>query len=1226
MKKTFKKIGYVFFILVISFFISQFSGWNSVNASMVFGQTDSSSEYAFNSSINKEYGIQELGTGLSGIVRSISYKVKVTEHTNNETFNAILYCYDSPAYYTVDGCDMNGNNSGKTYAIFYKNNLSNFSFPSQLNVMEELTDNWSLTGDIILQPDKYYVLSIQGPGNSQPYYLATSSSDVLPGNFKYRSSSGSWVNTDSGTDIYFKLNDTPINPPTCFDGIQNQNETGIDIGGVCQQHYNDIQIPLVFHNSNPTWSFPSDADCISTFSNLGSGFINYGLSNRFITGHASSIAGLSLPDNPSISQADSSISHFCDYIKSSSSYLPNNPSYGGAFYALVDSFIVPNVPEYFMVAYVVYDGFSYNYGNSGNRYYSILYYDGTSFTDLPTTNSEKSITSFSLKSLMPNVDGIIDGANHTISLTVPFGTDVKNLVPTIVVSDKASVIPGDGVSQNFSNPVIYTVKAEDGTTQNYTVTVTPSCTTDCFSNVLFLPGIEASRLYKPDYNGGTTKLWEPNGNDSQVRNLLMDENGVAVRDDIYAKDVIDNGYVPGAKGNIYKSFLDQLDSMKNTEYLINDYSAIPYDWRLSADDLLNNGDKTADGKIYYSGVLGQTTAPYIIKELRRLASESRTRKVTIVAHSTGGLLVKDLTNKLGTEASKLIDKIIFVAVPQVGTPSAIGALLHGFNQAIPLSSLSNIGISDSTVREIGQNMPEPYNLLTSSNYFTSVFDPVITFDNSSILRPWREKYGSSITSGAVLHNFLIDKNRVTLPTQKDIMSPTILNEALLNKAETFHSVVDSWNPPTGVQLIEIAGWGNDTLKTIQYYQGSKADCVFPLFNWHCTNSPILQFNPGTVLDGDKTVLEPSALWTSVSDSVKRYWLDLKSYNNGNLINKKLFPRDHGNILEVSQLRTFIQNIITDKNNSLPEFISTSTPQNPNPATRLHFILHSPLSLDLYDDQGNHTGSSSADNIPEENIPDSSYQTFGEVKFISVPNSNNLHLVMKGSDAGSFTLDVEEVKGDTNINTITFAAVPVLPTTIATLDIPKNTGVNDLSNLSVDEDGNGTADITLIPEIGGVVVPDFVPPEAKISIDPIVKDLKIEGVDDSGIATILKDSNNYIITDKVGNKTKLFFQKTFTGKYLTYAKLIKIQYNNDPIISLPSSSFLYVWNPIANPVTILSQTIAVDSTYAIESIYDKKKNQTTVLLKKKGIAIQKQIFTGFHVSKFTVDKGAIGYEL
>ena len=83
-------------------------------------------------------------------------------------------------------------------------------------------------------------------------------------------------------------------------------------------------------------------------------------------------------------------------------------------------------------------------------------------------SKEKSITSFHFI-LNHDVAGKIDGTNFTITLNVDYGTDIKNLTPTIAVSAGAKVLPASGVSQDFTNPVTYTVIAEDGSIQNYVV-------------------------------------------------------------------------------------------------------------------------------------------------------------------------------------------------------------------------------------------------------------------------------------------------------------------------------------------------------------------------------------------------------------------------------------------------------------------------------------------------------------------------------------------------------------------------------------------------------------------------------------------------------------------------------------------------------------------------------------------------------------------------------------
>ena len=68
-------------------------------------------------------------------------------------------------------------------------------------------------------------------------------------------------------------------------------------------------------------------------------------------------------------------------------------------------------------------------------------------------------------------DGVIDEILHRIDFVLPAETDITQLVPTIVVSEGATVNPASGVAQDFTNPVTYTVTAQNGTTAEYTVTV-----------------------------------------------------------------------------------------------------------------------------------------------------------------------------------------------------------------------------------------------------------------------------------------------------------------------------------------------------------------------------------------------------------------------------------------------------------------------------------------------------------------------------------------------------------------------------------------------------------------------------------------------------------------------------------------------------------------------------------------------------------------------------------
>ena len=82
-------------------------------------------------------------------------------------------------------------------------------------------------------------------------------------------------------------------------------------------------------------------------------------------------------------------------------------------------------------------------------------------------DNEKSIRSF----VIDYVEGEIDEFSKTVTVQMPQGTDVTELVPTIEVSEGATVSPASGEPQDFTNPVFYTVTAQNGTTAVYTVTV-----------------------------------------------------------------------------------------------------------------------------------------------------------------------------------------------------------------------------------------------------------------------------------------------------------------------------------------------------------------------------------------------------------------------------------------------------------------------------------------------------------------------------------------------------------------------------------------------------------------------------------------------------------------------------------------------------------------------------------------------------------------------------------
>ena len=87
-------------------------------------------------------------------------------------------------------------------------------------------------------------------------------------------------------------------------------------------------------------------------------------------------------------------------------------------------------------------------------------------------STAKAITKFTFGQFSPAVQATIDETTKKITATVPPTADVSKLIPSISVSLKAKVLPDSGKVQDFTNPVTYSVTAEDGTKVDYQVTVT----------------------------------------------------------------------------------------------------------------------------------------------------------------------------------------------------------------------------------------------------------------------------------------------------------------------------------------------------------------------------------------------------------------------------------------------------------------------------------------------------------------------------------------------------------------------------------------------------------------------------------------------------------------------------------------------------------------------------------------------------------------------------------
>ncbi len=573
-----------------------------------------------------------------------------------------------------------------------------------------------------------------------------------------------------------------------------------------------------------------------------------------------------------------------------------------------------------------------------------------------------------------------------------------------------------------------------------------------YSNVLFLPGLEASRLYTEKSVLGLTyedQLWEPNKK-TDVEDLYLNADGTSKLSGVYTRDAIsETNVIPGALGsNIYKTLFSTLDSLTDTNLPADKrmarWEAYAYDWRQNINDIVHNGTPYKDGN------------KSLITTLENLIASSTTGKVTIIAHSNGGLLAKALLVRL-EEMKQIgmnnlidhIDTVVLVASPQIGTAVAVPAVLHGYDQRIAWGALLN----EEHARELGRNMHGAYGLLPSKEYIEHInISPVVFKDNtipSGITTDFVSVYGSTTDTYSEYRSFLLGEEGRNNPVVSATKSPIKLSSVLLEKAEELHTDIDQWVAPAHIRMIEVAGWGLDTVAAFEYYP-KRTGCVSTSVG--CANPYILDQKPIFTVDGDKTVVEPSALYMGG----EKYWVDFQEYNSLDKVN-----REHKDILEVDQLNGFLKSVISKTDIVFDSVLKNTQPTDTK--NRLRISVHSPVSIGSYDSLGNFTGKVCSDTEDfcriQEDIPNSSYLEFGEGKYINLPEENIQKVVLQGTGSGTFTYVSEKVTPEGQTISSSFTDIPV--TTQTQGEVVLNT-VTQLPELKLDVTGDGTTDFTLTP--------------------------------------------------------------------------------------------------------------------------------------------------------------------
>ncbi len=499
--------------------------------------------------------------------------------------------------------------------------------------------------------------------------------------------------------------------------------------------------------------------------------------------------------------------------------------------------------------------------------------------------------------------------------------------------------------------------------------------------VLIVPGILGTEI-----NQGTIKLWlDLSHNLRDIGDQFMDS--LQFNTNLTPSDIsLALGDVVGKISFLSHSF-DYSDGLAK-EFENQGYEQgtnlflFPYDWRYGANDNIVNQLK---------------------QKIQDIKTQTGSSKVDIVAHSTGGLLVKKYI--MDNPLSNNIGKAVFVGVPNIGAPKAIKALIQGDN-------FGNYFVADNEMKKIAQNLPVSYDLLPSQQYYSA---------NGSYMGV-TDQNGFTYTSKDI--NF--DDMNTFLTADHGLNAQALIDAHNLHTTE-----FDNYDMRTaGVDLYSINGCKTGTIGKIKEvrYHGLLGGVTY-------------SYNAPEEVPGDGTVPLASAASIAI-DQAKKYYA-LKA--------------EHGSMLSKDGIRQEIVKLITGNDMHVDTDLVTQDVSQCKLNGKV-VSIYSPLNIDVTDQDGNHSGLVSDGSI-ENTIPNADFEIMGEHKFVYLPDGSGqvYNISVKGTGSGTFTLKNDNVVDNEITSAEEFKDVPV------TTALKGSVQLGDTTTLTLDANGDGQTDDILMPD-------------------------------------------------------------------------------------------------------------------------------------------------------------------
>src|SRR3989344_1748519 len=521
--------------------------------------------------------------------------------------------------------------------------------------------------------------------------------------------------------------------------------------------------------------------------------------------------------------------------------------------------------------------------------------------------------------------------------------------------------------------------------------------------VILIPGIMGPSLRR-SVDG--KEIW-PNANemvlsaqDDHLDDLKLNTDGSQpAGKEAYAEAVIDSVSFSAfgqdlVTQNFYGSLIEQFT---DRGYVLGkDLFAVAYDWRL---DLKTQVSKLAAA-------------------VSSARAQNPGAKISLVAHSMGGLLVKQYLSDAGN--ALLIDKAVLIGVPQLGAPAMFKVLSYGDNLGFEFPVIQKDILNSAKIKEISQNMPGAYELLPSRAYVSVAGGYIKDFRNG--------RSGSLSYDESVAH------------MTSDAADAR--NSSLIAAAQDFHDNVDLANI-SGPTVYNLAACGDpSTIGEVRLYDGGKINIA------------------GT--EGDGTVPLESAMHDSIGHS--RYF-----------ISSPTTGIDHGGLVRDGRVVSLIGSLVEGTSPAAFPGLGTTSEACQTGNKIFRFSTHSPVALHVYDSGGRHVGPTSDGNI-ELTIPGSVYTTLNGNSFAFVPANDEYRVEIDALAAGEFTLKAGVLEGPELVSSANYVDVPLADGDVTARAVFSED--NMAPELELDKDGDSVSDISVQPtaKLFDVAAADSEPPQ------------------------------------------------------------------------------------------------------------------------------------------------------